>query len=618
MNMFHKINTLLVFLLSISSLAGASDIKSKIANAQGREKLGLILNFFKDAGQALDDEKAAQLLDHYAKEALALSKQLHERRSEGLAYKYAANIEYVRQQYEPALESYFQCRRIFRELGDQKNEAAVNKEIANLFSKFFFVLSDYDRTSDYYKRSLARIRLNKSQADTAKCLTNIADAYHGKGDFLNAIPQYREALQLNERGRDLSDSDRILCNLSDVYLKMGNLSESTKYYRQALDLNKIKREKQEIARIDSKKGYLCMEQNDFSQALGYFQQALEIHEKYSGTARTVLQLRNLGRLHAQFKQDGKAQEYFQQELALNQLISDQNEIIQTILAQAASLQKQNELPQAEALLLFCENQAKQKHLQGKISETYRELSSLYSRRHDPVKVLYYQTLQNKAQYGLPSVTILAGIHNLMAIHENDKEINELKTQKRRQTIVGILAIGLLLTLIGILVGKQRSIRHWVRDHLFSKDRQLQKKQAQLLGLRQKLSELQEKPAPSKNGAPPARKGRDLEYLRLVLRLMQQDKIFLDSELTLKKTAARIGANTSYLSKALNEYLGMGFSDFINHFRIEEAKRIMAADDQNEWDIVDICYEVGFNSMSSFYRIFKLHTGTSPAEFLRSC
>jgi len=80
----------------------------------------------------------------------------------------------------------------------------------------------------------------------------------------------------------------------------------------------------------------------------------------------------------------------------------------------------------------------------------------------------------------------------------------------------------------------------------------------------------------------------------------------------------VGANTSSLSRTLNKELGMGFNDFINYYRIEEAKKIMLANDQNKWDVSDICYEVGFNSLSSFYRIFKMHTGMTPLEFQRSC
>jgi len=169
-------------------------------------------------------------------------------------------------------------------------------------------------------------------------------------------------------------------------------------------------------------------------------------------------------------------------------------------------------------------------------------------------------------------------------------------------------------LIGVLAWKQKSIRKWVRDHLSSKDQQLQKKMTQLQELGRKLDRLQETPSPGACAPPATGDGPSRECLQLVLRHMQKDRIFLDSELTLKKMAAKVGANTSSLSRMLNQDLGMGFSDFINHFRIEEAKKIMRTDEQNKWDVIDICFEVGFNSMSSFYRIFKRHTGMTPAEF----
>ena len=99
--------------------------------------------------------------------------------------------------------------------------------------------------------------------------------------------------------------------------------------------------------------------------------------------------------------------------------------------------------------------------------------------------------------------------------------------------------------------------------------------------------------------------------------MRSEKPYLDSALSLKALAGKIGTNAGALSRALNAELGMGFSDFVNHFRIEEAMRIMSGDDRDEWDVIDVCFETGFNSLSSFYRVFKMHTGMTPAEFQRS-
>jgi AraC-like DNA-binding protein len=616
--MFRKIIVLLALGLSIVFLPGAPDSESRIAAARGREKLELILQFLQGFEKAPDAQEQGPLLERYAREALDLSKTFRDRHAEALALRTIAHAESARRQYEPALEDYFHSRRIFDELGDRNAQAAVSKEIADLFSTVFYIFSDYERTREYYKNSLASSRRGKDPVATAKNLADFANTYRAQGNFLEAIPLYREALRLNDRNHVLYDSGAILSDLSDSYLKAGDHAGSMNYLRQALVFYQKKRQTQGLARMYSQKGAASMRQNDFPGALLNFRLALEMHEKYSERGRIATELRNIGTLYSRFKQEAQAREYVGRAQALRRQLDDQIDILGTVLAQAATLQKQNELPGAEALLRFCENQAKQKHLQGRLCETYLQLSTLYSLRHDPVNALYYQTLGRKTQDGLPSTAIQAGMQQIIAKNESDKEIAEINRQKRRQTIIGILGGGLLLVLTGILAWKRKSVKKWVRDHLTSKEQRLQKKKSLLQGMQLKLGELQEKQGRSPGEISLAGDDSCRECLRLVMSKMQNDKIFLDSELTLKKMAAKVGANTSSLSKALNQDLGMGFSDFINYFRIEEAKKIMLADDQNKWDVVDVCYEVGFNSMSSFYRIFKMHTGTTPMEFQRAC
>ncbi len=243
---------------------------------------------------------------------------------------------------------------------------------------------------------------------------------------------------------------------------------------------------------------------------------------------------------------------------------------------------------------------------------------IYSLRLDPAKALYYQILGKNSREMLPGANVMAGIQKLMAKSESDREIAKIRAQKRRQTVIVALVVSLLLGLAGWLLWKWKNIRRWARAHLLSRDRRQQKKKTQLLDMRQKLDNLQEFPGRNQTAAVAGTETRDREFLQQVLRHMKQDRPFLDSELTLKKMAAQVRANSSSLSKVINESLGMGFSDFVNLYRIEEAKKIMAEDTLNKWDLVDICYEVGFNSMSSFYRVFKMHTGATPMEFRQAC
>jgi AraC-like DNA-binding protein len=618
MGMFRKTIACLSLFLLVFTAAGAADIKSRIAAARGREKLDLILQFFQDPGLPEAGQKTPQLLERYAREALALARKLHDRRSEALCEKYAAHLEHLGMRFEPALEGYYRARRAFRELGDRNGEADVNKELDAIFSSVFHVFSDFGRAGEYYAKNLAWSRQSKDLPGITKNLIDLADICHARGDFQEAIPLFLEALQLGGRLGAFPDAGDILTRLGDIYLKEGDPAAAMKYMQQALDFHKRKRQAQDNGLMYSQQGAAYMEQNDFPRALRSYQQALEIRTQLAEPAQSAREMRNLGRLYSRFQRKAQAQEYFQRSQALLQKLSDQNEIIQTILAQAAKSLDQKELQKAEALLVFCEIQAKQKHLLEKLGEARRQLGSLYSLRRDPAKALLYRTLGRRSGDKLPGASVMAGIHKLMAKNESDREIAKIRAQKRRQAIAAALAAFLLLGLIGWLAWKRRAIRRWARSHLFSPDRLLQKKKAQLLDMRQRLDSLQESPGRSRDAAAPGTEDRGREYLRQVLRRMKQDKLFLDSELTLKKMAAQVGANTSSLSKALNDNLGMGFSDFVNHFRIEEAKRIMSADERNEWDLVDICYEVGFNSMSSFYRVFKMHTGATPMEFQHAC
>lgn len=93
--------------------------------------------------------------------------------------------------------------------------------------------------------------------------------------------------------------------------------------------------------------------------------------------------------------------------------------------------------------------------------------------------------------------------------------------------------------------------------------------------------------------------------------MQEDKLFLDPDISLTRLARAIAVTPNYLSQTLNETLGQTFFDYINRWRIEAAKPLIAA---NEKSVLEVALSVGFNARSSFYKAFKLHTGMTPGEY----
>jgi AraC-like DNA-binding protein len=96
--------------------------------------------------------------------------------------------------------------------------------------------------------------------------------------------------------------------------------------------------------------------------------------------------------------------------------------------------------------------------------------------------------------------------------------------------------------------------------------------------------------------------------------MKDERPYLDFELTLQKLALKTDIPEKELSLLINHYLGKHFFDFINEYRINEAKVILANPDKKEVTILEILYQVGFNSKSSFYTAFKKFTNKTPTQY----
>ncbi|MBU2972573.1 AraC family transcriptional regulator [Pseudoalteromonas sp. C2R02] len=96
--------------------------------------------------------------------------------------------------------------------------------------------------------------------------------------------------------------------------------------------------------------------------------------------------------------------------------------------------------------------------------------------------------------------------------------------------------------------------------------------------------------------------------------MQQDQLYLDASLSLQKLAKHINTSPNYISQTLNETLGANFFDYINQYRINEAKKQLK---ETKNTVLDIAMNVGFNAKSSFYTAFKKEIQQTPSQYRKS-
>lgn len=99
--------------------------------------------------------------------------------------------------------------------------------------------------------------------------------------------------------------------------------------------------------------------------------------------------------------------------------------------------------------------------------------------------------------------------------------------------------------------------------------------------------------------------------------MQAEKPYLNPSLTIKKLATQLNMPMRDLSVLINQDLNQHFFDFVNEYRIKNAQDILKDASKNKLTILEILYEVGFNSKSSFNTAFKKYTGKTPTQYRKS-
>jgi len=104
-----------------------------------------------------------------------------------------------------------------------------------------------------------------------------------------------------------------------------------------------------------------------------------------------------------------------------------------------------------------------------------------------------------------------------------------------------------------------------------------------------------------------------ELVKRLQELMASEKLYKDEGLRLDVIAERLGVSRNSVSQVINS-TGMNFFEYVNHWRIEEAKKLLSATAKKDLNIIEVAYEVGFNNKVSFNKHFKKSTGLTPTEF----
>jgi AraC-like DNA-binding protein len=102
------------------------------------------------------------------------------------------------------------------------------------------------------------------------------------------------------------------------------------------------------------------------------------------------------------------------------------------------------------------------------------------------------------------------------------------------------------------------------------------------------------------------------YIQNIESYMDEEKPYLNPDITIEELARDLEMSVNDLSVTLNRHFQLNFFEFINQYRVREAKTLLLS--KANTTITDLFYEAGFNTKSVFYSAFKKSEGVTPSQY----
>ncbi|MTB53210.1 AraC family transcriptional regulator [Lewinella sp. W8] len=221
---------------------------------------------------------------------------------------------------------------------------------------------------------------------------------------------------------------------------------------------------------------------------------------------------------------------------------------------------------------------------------------------------FYGTLLSLTVYGLAAIGLLRRYQHWL--RENYSEYSRIRLQWLRTVLVLILLLCLLWT-GDVLFSQLYWTEQWESIH--SAALSLIMLVLGIGGIRQdSLGEVRYEPPPKRESAPEI----DPQLLERIVHRMEREEDFREPDLSLRKFAVLLDTPPRKVSQHINHGLKQSFVDFVNTYRVAAVKERIRQGALEDWTLLAIALEAGFNSKATFNRVFRQLAGESPGEFAK--
>lgn len=450
--------------------------------------------------------------------------------------------------------------------------------VDSMFLYFGKALPMAEREKDYW--ALATI-YNSLGGNTA----------FGEGDYSQGIAYLIEALRYAENIRDTSRLMLVKNNLAMAYCFINDstgLIYAQDVYRNGVDNNNIYRIFQ--GAMISANLYWMM--RDTANALRYVKEALPYVEMYDQSREVYVLyadiLRDIGKKDSSVIYYRKA---FQEQSGSG--IYSKADLY---LGYAEFLKEDRRYDDAVSVLMDGLHMMDSVRSPAKKPMMYLSLSGIYEDMGDPGTALTYYKQYNEEANRQLNLEIERKISSIRREYDKQKHEVELLEWRNKYN----LAVMAFVFAVCVFVGLYLLYRSKVKNY------------RQLLKQHQTILDRQET-RPAQTAAVPMPQDKMKEMYDRLEKLMYEQELYRQSDLSRDKVAQMLSTNRTYLCSVIKSFTGMTFPYYVNSFRINEAVRILSNPEDNT-PIKAIAGNLGYNNLTTFYRLFEAAKGMPPSKY----
>jgi AraC-like DNA-binding protein/predicted negative regulator of RcsB-dependent stress response len=409
-----------------------------------------------------------------------------------------------------------------------------------------------------------------------------------------AIRNYNEALDIHYKTGNKVGEASILINLSIVYLADSIYDKALKNVEKSRNIFESLEQKRDVAETYIFSGDIYFQKKEYQQAIDHYQKAEKLNAEIHNLNNQVLALFSMGKTYNEIGNYDAAISCFKK---------------------SKNISPKDFYPVYPDIYLGFSNAYFGLKEYKKSREFYEQFVSCKDSIYTEKTHLQITELQTKYE-----------------TEKKEREIDALKMEKKlyeeREKLKEQLLSLTLLTSILILVSsivfflqkerEKKKNRELVRKNLEAvKNEEKLKKMNEFLQEKNIPSNLNNYEKPKSASSPLLSESHKQEIIARMMQLLEKEKIFLQTDLTLDKLSKELNTNKTYVSHIINNEFQTSFIQFINEFRIKEARKRLSDPKNRNFTIEAIAHDSGFTSVKTFNNNFKRITGVTPSIYLKN-